>query len=291
MYSHRKRSYGPLEILNFPWVKNHHQNCISVRGRMQPFCYSSTGFVLLGMVLAQVANVSSWEDVDQAYYLPIALGDQIRFANSGTPIENGAVDGHDRTSYNTLPGQAHHDRRAGSVAGVLSGWTGSNALGTPLGFSRLMWGIYGPEMPKRFRKYRDLMLPEPGQWYGLATHNLGTQGLDRVGQGGIYGRAYGHFGASYGYQSIAAYFPEIQAVITVASDLETDIQEHPALALCFAYNGVLALMFDRKIRCRKTGGDYWGGGCTCNHEVEPDAQRVRMPAPWEPLEPRDRHRE
>lgn len=104
------------------------------------------------------------------------------------------------------------------------------------------------------------MIPEAANIYGLATHNLGS----RTGQTGDYGIGYGHLGATYGYQSVTAYFPKLNFALTVATNIETDQQEQPAHALCFAYNKVASLMLGQEISCTYSGGSYYSGGCKCD---------------------------
>ena len=64
--------------------------------------YSSTNFILLGLLLAQQKNGanSSWEDYDQRTYLETGSGINVTFAAHGAPKNYTRVRGYDRTSYN-----------------------------------------------------------------------------------------------------------------------------------------------------------------------------------------------
>ena len=53
-------------------------------------------------------------------------------------------------------------------------------------------------------------------------------------------------GATYGYQSLIAYFPKLGAAIAVGTSLETDTQQHPADTLCFAYNKAIERRNERE---------------------------------------------
>lgn len=100
--------------------------------------YSSTNFILLGLVLAQQANgaTSSWAQYDQKAFLRSAQYN-VNYATHGTPKDVTVVHGYDRTSYNhqkaTLEGE-HSDQRLESSRGVFAAglllitWVMSEAL-------------------------------------------------------------------------------------------------------------------------------------------------------------------
>jgi len=64
--------------------------------------------------------------------------------------------------------------------------------------------------------------------YGLATFNLSHH----TGVEGPKGIAYGHLGATYGYQSIVAYFPALDFSLAIGTNTETDYQSQPSDAMC-----------------------------------------------------------
>merc|ERR1712061_982125 len=100
-----------------------------------------------------------------------------------------------------------------------------------------------------------------GHGYGVATFNLNS----RTGQpnSSKYGIAYGHLGATYGYDSILAYFPGLEFVLTVATNIENNHQTPPSDVLCFAYNAVAGAMLGKQVTCEFKDVGYFGGGCTC----------------------------
>lgn len=57
--------------------------------------------------------------------------------------------------------------------------------------------------------------------YGLATFNL----TGSTGPAGIDGVSMGHAGATYGYQSVVAFFPGRNLTIAIGTNIETDYQE------------------------------------------------------------------
>ena len=70
-------------------------------------------------------------------------------------------------------------------------------------------------------------------------------------------------GATYGYQSLIAYFPKLGATIAVGTSLETDTQQHPADTLCIAYNKAVDVVYDVAHACSFAAGSYYGGACAC----------------------------
>jgi CubicO group peptidase (beta-lactamase class C family) len=265
LYKTPDRSDTPAELMSEPWVANHWVDCKA--GHMGPpgvkFCYSSTGFMLLGLILAQHHQVSDWKDFDQSEYLPDYLKSQVVFARNGTPVSYGSVRGYDRTSYN-MPSKTYNDHDNGDVKGVFAGWTASNIVSTPSAMANLTWEIYSAYSlaPKEFV---DQMAPpkrslrHPFSIYGLGTFNLNME----TGQQGEYARGYGHLGATYGYQSISGYFPALNITVAIGTNIETDNQVQPSDAFCQAYNTVAGAMLNQTITCTFKQSGYYGGACKC----------------------------
>jgi len=109
------------------------------------------------------------------------------------------------------------------------------------------------------------MIPRgPMHFYGLGTFNLGML----TGNRGKYGQAYGHLGATYGYQSIAVYFPGAELSMAVATNIETDQQPQPSEALCYAYNGALGVLHGHAISCTFSTSGFFGGTCKCQQKLD-----------------------
>merc|ERR1712118_396273 len=111
--------------------------------------------------------------------------------------------------------------------------------------------------------FMEQMLPQGRGFkgfYGLGTFNLGFF----TGQKGTHGEGYGHLGATYGFQSIAGYFPGPRFAMAIATNIETNNQVQPSDTFCFAYNAALGALTNSTIRCTFKPKSYYGGACTCN---------------------------
>merc|ERR1711966_223464 len=86
LYETPAKGLSPTELMNVPWVRNHYRECKKSSWAPEPFCYSSSNFMLLGMALAHRAGVASWEQYDQTLSLPTSLQKKAKFApNSIAP--------------------------------------------------------------------------------------------------------------------------------------------------------------------------------------------------------------
>ena len=140
------------------------------------------------------------------------------------------------------------------------GWTASDLVATAADVADLGWAIYGPSPTVLPKQYADMMAATAlSRDYGLATFNLARD----AGQKGEYGDAYGHLGATYGFQSQLVYFPKLNFVLTVATNIESNSQTQPKDALCFAYNAIAGLMLNKDIKCTFAPSSYYGSGCNC----------------------------
>jgi hypothetical protein len=92
--------------------------------------------------------------------------------------------------------------------------------------------------------------------YGLATFDMSQYGYPTA--------AYGHLGATYGYQSLIIYYPDLKAGISVASNLETDLQAQPSDVLCFAYSAIKSLLDGTPAeQCIFEQTSYTSSSCKC----------------------------
>merc|ERR1712224_721355 len=120
----------------------------------------------------------------------------------------------------------------------------------------------GPPSSIAPRKFMQEMIPSgTREMYGLGTFNLGFT----TGHRDEYGKAYGHLGATYGYQSLAGFFPAINASMSIATNIETDHQSQPMDAFCDAYNAVVGLLLNTSFTCKFESTGYFGG-CKCTSE-------------------------
>lgn len=257
LYSEPTHFYKPTELMSVPWVANHSRDCKS-QLMFGKFCYSSTNFMLLGMALAQATGVENWSDFNQTALLPEYLQGKIRFANSGSPKEAGTVPGYDRTSYNRAPGNLSNHNNW-EVDGVFAGWTASNVVASSEQIADLSWEIWQAHSvaPK---EWVDQMIPGTMRIYGLGAFNVG---LFAGGQRGPLGKGYGHLGATYGYQSIVGFFPELNVSVAIATNIETDKQVQTPDSLCFSYHVAAGLLTNKTYQCTFATQGYYGGRCSC----------------------------
>merc|ERR1712146_806147 len=124
-----------------------------------------------------------------------------------------------------------------------------------------MWAVYGPQPSIAPMEYAKLM-HNTGHGYGVATFNLNS----RTGQPNTtkYGIAYGHLGATYGYQSIMAHMPGLEITLVISTNMETQEQVQPADTFCFAYGATLGLYVGRELTCKFKNTGNFSGGCTCD---------------------------
>ena len=76
VYKNPTKNYSPSDLLSVPWV--HTGSLIDgfipgTCARKFGNCYSSTNFVLLGLLLADHAGVDTWEQFDQTSLIPPAV--------------------------------------------------------------------------------------------------------------------------------------------------------------------------------------------------------------------------
>eukprot|EP00756_Hemistasia_phaeocysticola_P001371 Hpha_TRINITY_DN10972_c0_g1::TRINITY_DN10972_c0_g1_i1::g.26913::m.26913/K01286/E3.4.16.4; D-alanyl-D-alanine carboxypeptidase len=255
LYDNPAHNLSPIELMSLPWVA---KDVILPPDTPEGAVYSSTNFMILGMILAQQRGWSVWDGLAQADYLPQharAKYQHLTFGTHGAPAAFSAVHGYDRTSYN---GNAGHSTDVYNVAGTFAGWTAADILGSASDLAEMVWDVYGPEQTMAPKEYIDQMIPTV-PFYGLATFNL----TGRTGREPPLGTAYGHLGANYGYQSIMSYHPELRISFAIGSNLETDYQQHPADTLCMAFTAVANFRRNETVACTYTPGSYWGGACAC----------------------------
>ena len=276
VYSAPGTAYPPAQLLNLSWVSLGHL-------QFRPgsaFAYSSTNFVLLGLLLAALTRSPRWSAFDQATVLASLPERQrqlyraMRFALLSTPRAWDAVGGFDRTSYNGAKSTARPGRDVSAVVGVFAGWTASDLVAPAKDVARFGYDLYGKHGAQLLNADSVQLMSHFGvnTYYGFAAFDLGFQ-ISGQSSGGPYFAAYGHLGATYGYQSVLAYFPGIDASLAVATNIETDNQAQPASAACLAYNALLtAHTGHENSRCAYRTREYFGR-CDCGANWRCDMQR------------------
>ena len=258
IYANPSEDYTPASLIDVPWV---YKGALDFTpGTKQR--YSSTNFMLLGLVLAHFAEAKQWDAYDQKSFLPPAVArtlPSVKYVQHGAPSDHSRVHGYDRTSYNghnskALPGTDVH-----AVHGVFGGWTASDYTSTVADAARFAHAVYGKERAILDAEHVAIMIPT-SPFYGFATFNLTGQTGQAPENGGT---AYGHIGATYGYQSMLLYNPDMDVSIAIASNMENDDQTHPSDTLCSAFNAVRNAVTGATDDCVYKKGGYYGGECKC----------------------------
>lgn len=177
------------------------------------------------------------------------------------------VHGFDRTSFNGANPSHPPGRDVWRVSGTFAGWSASDLTAPVSDVARFGYDLHGRHGPRLLSTASQRrMVPSGEGWYGFATFNLSGMGISGQSSAGPYAVVYGHLGATYGYDSLLAYYPAIDVSIAVATNIETDEQTAPSEIACLAYNVVLAA-FTRKQppKCTFAKRGFYGGVCDCGN--------------------------
>lgn len=256
-YAHPTRVFSPTQLLSLSWVATGRlQFSPGVCDRKRYHnCYSSSNFVLLGLLLAQLAGVDDWKSFEQQKPLAPAAADftNLQFAVTGAPDAFTAVKGYDTTHYNNNT----HAIDVSAVSGVFGGWTAADLVVPASDAAALAQDLYGPSHKLVSAALAQRMYDESSlTGYGLATFNLTRLTPSDV--------AYGHLGATYGYQSVVAYMPKLQLSLAIATNIERDEQDQPADVFCHVYNTAKAVLQGTAVPTCTFSPGYWSGGCRCH---------------------------
>ena len=264
IYKHPRKNYTPPDLLRVPWV--HTGKLDFTPGQASyGFAYSSTNFILLGLVLARLDGASDWENFDQKTFMPPEIKTRLKSVNyvkTGAPSSVSRLAGYDRTSYNGQSPDAFPGIDVRKTHGVFGGWTASDFTSTASDAAMLAYEVYGPKQRIINSTFQNIMVPRCERFciYGFATFNLTME----VGQTGPEGEAYGHLGATYGYQTLLSYHPALDISIAIGSNIENDNQVHPSDTLCILYTAVKNTLTGSSDHCVYVEGGYYKGGCKCS---------------------------
>ena len=137
-YNNSGHDYTPQEILGVSWVAKGHLDF----DPNTKYSYSSTNFVLLGLVLAQLYN-ETWETFDQGYIIPHQDQNHTVFALTGSPHSYTPVHGYDRTNYNGNDPNKLPGIDISTVDCVYAGWTASDYTATVQDAANWIYDVYG----------------------------------------------------------------------------------------------------------------------------------------------------
>lgn len=147
IYSKPSHDFTPPELLSVPWVATGKLLCTPGHCPGYGFNYSSTNFMLLGLILAERHGAAGWEQWDQSSFLPHDLKaalPSIRYVRRGAPSDVSRLTGYDRTSYNGHSPTALPGISVRHTHGVFAGWSASDYTSTVADAARLAYEVYGP---------------------------------------------------------------------------------------------------------------------------------------------------
>jgi CubicO group peptidase (beta-lactamase class C family) len=260
IYNNPTHDYAPHELISFPWV---YTGKLVFTPGTERFAYSSTNFVLLGLILAHLDGQVRWTDFDQSKFLPSSILNELKsvvYYTTGAPINRTSVVGYDRTSYNGHSSTAFPGIDVSAIHGVFAGWTASDYTSTTIDAATLAYHIYSTQTQELLSvAHQELMIPTNGI-YGFATFDLSFEnGYSKT----KYGKSYGHIGATYGYDSMLAYYPALDVTIAIGTNMENDDQTHPSDTLCILYGAVYNQLTNSTDVCTYKMQGYFGGECKC----------------------------
>ena len=231
-FNNRTHDFSPIEILShFVKPLSSHSDPPGTRQR-----YCSTNYILLGLLLTNHLGpkTGSWQDYDQSQVWK-GWSTSV-FPLSGpcqdyTPV-HGFMEGYEGASW----------LKPQDVINVscLGGWTAGNYVGPASDVARFTRELYRPGgtiiSKARQAEMIDFSVASSRKsfaFYGMGTFNLNFTTGSKA--------AYGHVGDTYGYQSSATYFADLDGALAVATDAETLSQAQAGDATCKAYKALAAM--------------------------------------------------
>jgi CubicO group peptidase (beta-lactamase class C family) len=216
VYKNPTKDYKPYDLLKLPWVSTGKLDFAPGTDK----AYSSTNFLVLGLVLAAVAGPDgkgvAWDHFDQYAFRPEALVSQLLnhsvFAQRGAPDQFVKLSAYDRTSYNGHNASSLPGIEVNKVHGVFGGWTASDIVAPVQDIADLAYDIYGEQSSTSLvtQAEVEMMTNKSQGFYGFATFLLSpfTGMPTDVPAGKVnYGTCWGHLGATYGWNSLVQYTP------------------------------------------------------------------------------------
>jgi hypothetical protein len=149
VYKNPTIDYSPYDLLKMPWVSTGKLDFAPGTDKE----YSSTNFLVLGLVIAAVAGPDgqgvAWDKFDQYAFRPKSLVNQLLnntvFARRGSPDHFVTLSAYDRTSYNGHSASSRPGLEVNKVHGVFAGWTASDIVAPVQDIADLAFDIYGDQ--------------------------------------------------------------------------------------------------------------------------------------------------
>lgn len=173
------------------------------------YAYSNTNYNLLQLVIENVTGSTLAEQLDARIFQPLGMKNSFLETQLGAKLVRGYEGGDDVTLVNDGVG------------------LGDGGIVTTAGdLALFMRGLFGGKLLKSLDAMTDWVDDGEGAGYGLGLGYLETE----------FGDAYGHAGASSGFQSNVVYLPEGDVVVVVlTNNFDSEIVEdltYEALASC-----------------------------------------------------------
>jgi len=190
--------------------------------------YSTTGYMLLGMVLAQHANVQSWEEYDQHQVLPVSEFNLTKFPLRGKCSSDAQIV---RPQWGPQSdGSEGGDTRIvdWDKFSCLNGWTGGNIASTANNIAKFYYMLLGPEpriVSRTSVRRMTQWVPLGGSWASGLAYGLGLfkfQGQMMEMMVGLQGKnaesvdLIGHGGQDWGSTAvISGYSPKLRVGVSL----------------------------------------------------------------------------
>ena len=204
--------------------------------------YSTTNYVLLGLVLAALNNATRWEDLDQIAILPPAAAPLLSLSHFPThgPCSKVAGMVHGITFNGLVPVDTWG-------VSCTNGWTGGNWAGRTRDAAQVahaLWAggaggtgtLVSAELADQMRRFEPLDTGSFKVPYGLGAMDLGSQ------LGGVFtrpeGAFYGHGGETFGFTGYMGFVPKVNASLAVFANAEDVLATSEAAAGVLTFMGV-----------------------------------------------------
>jgi D-alanyl-D-alanine carboxypeptidase len=226
---HPEVDMGPVQEISFCPSPSHSNSC-------EPGAcaqYSSTNYEILGVILAQHANASSWDMYNQSLSIPADLLQELhhtKFALHGTCKEYGTVHG---VTIDAWPNKLPSDVYAMSCT---NGWTCGNLLSSAGDAARFVKALLGPGERVLSADLQRKMLAVSGLtqgWQVGLPYGLGTMDFSRS-LNLTDGTIVGHGGATYGFLSFTGYMKDIDVGFSIVANIEDPVIRRVARAAVHA---------------------------------------------------------
>jgi len=216
--AHPQEDLGPVKNIAFTPARDANNSCEAGTCGM----YSSTNYELLGLLLAQQANASSWDTYNQSASIPNDVLRQLshtKFGVHGTCQDYGTVHG---VTIDGMPKKLPSDVYTMTCT---NGWTCGNLLSSAGDAAKYVKALLGPGELVLKADMQKQMLPvsnlDRGWMVGL-PYGLGLMDMSFVLKQPA-GTIIGHGGATYGFLSFTGYLPDIDVGFSIVANIENPI--------------------------------------------------------------------